>query len=88
MKWGLRRVAPWYARAGSWTLQNAVEMRWTAGDVWVADVKLPAGAVYEYKYVLIDFATKKAIEWQGGSNAVLAVLVSDTEVNVIDNWCE
>jgi hypothetical protein len=61
-------------------------MRWTPGDCWVATVLLPAGGVYEYKYVLIDYESKQALEWQLGSNAVLAVVVSETEVKVVDNW--
>jgi hypothetical protein len=39
------------------------------------------------QYVLIDYETKQALEWQLGSNAVLAVVVSETEVKVFDNWC-
>ncbi|KAJ9519208.1 hypothetical protein QJQ45_017865 [Haematococcus lacustris] len=75
-----------HPKLGSWNLRNSVELRWSAGDQWVATVHLPAGGVYEYKYVLIDFETKQALEWQNGSNAVLAVVVSETEVNVYDNW--
>lgn len=75
-----------HPRLGSWNLKDALELRWTAGDQWVATVPLPAGGVYEYKYVLIDYETKKALEWQMGSNAVLAVVVSETDVNVYDNW--
>jgi hypothetical protein len=52
----------------------------------MATVLLPAGGVYEYKYVLIDYESKQALEWQLGSNAVLAVVVSETEVKVVDNW--
>jgi len=47
-----------------------------------------AGGVYEYKYVIINYETKEALEWQNGSNAVLAIIVDDTEVEVFDNWCE
>lgn len=196
--------------AGNWNIKNAVELRWSAGDQWVATVQLPAGGVYEYKwventqwlapamqqaqqmhwqcrrqswltracarflclrgalhslyctaarrhnppsimarlagtsfpprdgptlaltnarqsdsswactdqpllqmlkwqaspsspaclscalppklvllprrYVLIDYETKQALEWQMGSNAVLAVVVSESEVSVFDNW--
>ncbi len=45
--------------AGNWNLRSALELRWTAGDVWVANVQLPVGGVYEYKYVLIDYDTKQ-----------------------------
>ncbi len=81
-------AARWlWCSAGAWNIKNAVELRWTAGDQWVASVPLPAGGVYEYKYVLIDYETKQALEWQSGSNAVLAVVVSETDLDVYDNWC-
>ncbi len=72
--------------AGDWNLKTAVDMRWSPGDLWVATVQLPAGFVYEYKYVLVDYSSKTALEWQAGSNAVLAVVVSETDVSVFDNW--
>lgn len=61
-------------------------MSYTPGDQWVATVQLAAGAVYEYKYVMVNYETKEALEWQSGSNAVLAVVVDEDEVAVFDNW--
>lgn len=43
--------------------------------------------MYEYKYVVIDFATKQPVMWQSGGNAVLAVDLSETKLDVKDNWC-
>lgn len=41
----------------------------------------------QYKYVIINYETKQALEWQSGSNAVLAVVVDEARVEVFDNWC-
>jgi hypothetical protein len=71
-------------------------MAWTQGDVWRATVPLPAGAVVEYKYVLMD-ASGHPASWQRGNNCVLAVgdPVLEIEaadgskgaaVQVLDNW--
>lgn len=38
------------------------------GDNWTATVQLPAGGVFEYKYVVIDHNTKQAISWQVGKH--------------------
>ena len=72
--------------SGNWDLRHALEMTYTPGDQWVASVDLNAGGVYEYNYVIINYETKEALEWQNGSNAVLAIIVDDTEVDVFDNW--
>jgi len=74
-------------RPGNWDIRYALEMTYTPGDQWVASVDLAAGGVYEYKYVIINYETKEALEWQNGSNAVLAIIADDTEVEVFDNWC-
>lgn len=75
-----------HPKLGSWSLDKAVELRWAEGDQWTASVALPAGEVYEYKYVVIDFGTKQPVMWQQGGNAVLAVQMSEREVAVHDNW--
>lgn len=33
---------------GSWQVQDAVELEWTPGNVWVGEVALPAGK-HEFK---------------------------------------
>ena len=64
-----------------------MELRWAEGDFWTAAVPLPRGAVYEYKYVVIDFNTKQAVMWQTGANSVLAVDMDEAQLDVHDNWC-
>ena len=49
------------------------ELKWTDGDRWHAKISLPAGGVYEYKYVLLDSTGMHALTWQRGNNSVLAV---------------
>jgi hypothetical protein len=77
-------VSGWLA--GSWTITNAVELRWAEGDAWTVTAELPPG-VYEYKYVVIDYTTKQPKAWQQGGNSVLAISVGEKEVDVHDNWC-
>lgn len=72
---------------GSWDVNKALQLQWTEGDRWVATIELPAGAVYEYKYVLVDNDGRNTLAWQGGSNSVLAIGDSDEQgVEVQDNW--
>ena len=35
-------------------LPQGAELQWSTGDMWNTIVELPAGAVIEYKYVLLD----------------------------------
>lgn len=39
---------------GAWDLGRAPHMVWGEGDVWTAQVELPAGVNVEYKFVLTD----------------------------------
>lgn len=61
-------------------------MDWTTGDNWVAEVNLPAGTVYEYKFAVIDYASGNPMMWQSGNNSVLALRPADRDVDVFDNW--
>jgi hypothetical protein len=71
-----------HARAGAWQLRDGVDMRWSEGDNWVADVQLPGSCVYEYKYVLLDGASGQALSWQRGNNSVLALRAGEDRVEV------
>ncbi|KAG2431415.1 hypothetical protein HXX76_009430 [Chlamydomonas incerta] len=72
---------------GNWDINKALVLSWTDGDRWVATIELPAGSVYEYKYVLVDHDGRSALAWQGGSNSVLAIGDQDEQgVEVQDNW--
>ena len=63
-------------------------MEWTPGDLWRADAALPAGGVYEYKYVLVGGGVggRHALAWQRGNNSVLALSATDTEAEVPHGW--
>jgi hypothetical protein len=71
---------------GSWLVTKSLELQWAEGDFWTATVTLPAGFVYEYKYVVMDASTKQVVQWQTGGNSVLAVDANEQEVEVHDNW--
>lgn len=58
---------------GSWIMVDGPELKWTEGDRWHANVSLPSGSIYEYKYVLLDSTGMHALSWQRGNNSVLAV---------------
>jgi len=45
-------------------------------------VEIPAGAILEYKYVLLEGDGLRSIAWQSGNNSVLAVGHSDGNVEV------
>lgn len=62
------------------------ELEWSSGDKWIAIVEIPAGAIVEYKYVLLEGDGLKAIAWQQGNNNVLAVGHSDDNLEVFDTW--
>jgi hypothetical protein len=67
-------------------LSRGVELEWSSGDKWNAIVEIPAGAILEYKYVLLEGDGVRSLAWQSGNNSVLAVGHSDANVEVFDNW--
>jgi len=72
--------------AGGWNMSQGAELEWSPGDKWNVIVEIPAGAVLEYKYVLLEGDGLRSIAWQSGNNSVLAVGHSDGNVEVFDNW--
>lgn len=84
LKMGRRALTVAQASAGSWVLADGPEMEWSPGDLWRADVALPAGGVYEYKYVLVGGGAggRHALAWQRGNNSVLALAASESEAEV------
>ena len=70
----------------AWEVDKAQSMRWHEGDVWTADLDMPAGVELQYKYVVAENGT--ALEWMGGDN--YAVQVPDVSggavVEVSDEW--
>jgi hypothetical protein len=63
-------------------LREGPDLQWTDGDNWRASVELPAGMVYEYKYVLLDAYSGHALSWQRGNNSVLALKNDEDTVEV------
>jgi len=73
---------------GRWNADRAISMMWTPGDIWMAEVQLPAGSVCFYKYLL---AEGNSMEWQKGANHVLALPteehhVADRVYEATDLW--
>ncbi len=68
--------------AGSWNLSQGAELQWSPGDKWNTIVEIPAGAILEYKYVLLEGDGIRSVAWQNGNNNVLAVGHSDDNVEV------
>ncbi|KAL0017961.1 hypothetical protein WJX77_011475 [Trebouxia sp. C0004] len=80
------RVVGSHKNLGLWIMVDGPELRWTEGDRWHATITLPAGSVYEYKYVLLDSSGTHALTWQRGNNSVLAIKQDEPELAVFDNW--
>ncbi|KAK3274431.1 hypothetical protein CYMTET_17383 [Cymbomonas tetramitiformis] len=66
-----------HAAVGQWDVYRAVPMTWTEGNIWVAEVDFPAGAVVFYKYLLEE---GDSLKWQQGANHVLALPTEDHHV--------
>lgn len=80
------RVVGSHKNLGSWIMVDGPELRWTEGDRWHANITLPSGSVYEYKYVVLDSSGTHALTWQRGNNSVLAIQQDEPELEVFDNW--
>lgn len=53
-----------HAKLGSWDLGKALELTWSEGDRWIATVELPAGGVYEYKWVGAGAQARGRAAWR------------------------
>jgi predicted alpha/beta superfamily hydrolase len=63
---------------GSWDRTKGVPLAWHEGNVWSADIALPAGAELEYKYVkqssnASEFTDDTKAQWVPGENIHLTV---------------
>jgi len=69
------RLTGSHAALGNWAVSQApaMEVRGDERGTWSAEVVLPAGGVYEYKYVLVTKDGHIAKMWQPGPNLVLAL---------------
>ncbi len=66
--------------AGKWLVSQGGELEWSSGDKWNVILEIPAGAIVEYKYVLLEGDGVTAVAWQQGNNNVLAVGHADDNV--------
>ncbi|GIL72272.1 hypothetical protein Vretimale_428 [Volvox reticuliferus] len=57
---------------GDWSVEQALQLTWTEGDVWTAEVPFCAGH-YEFKCVVYNPANKSVSRWEDGGNRVLDI---------------
>eukprot|EP01025_Chloroclados_australasicus_P029702 TRINITY_DN2967_c0_g2_i3.p1 TRINITY_DN2967_c0_g2~~TRINITY_DN2967_c0_g2_i3.p1 ORF type:complete len:335 (-),score=33.12 TRINITY_DN2967_c0_g2_i3:1982-2986(-) len=71
---------------GEWQLKKGIDMKWSEGDIWRMEVRLPSNIVIGYKYVVVG-QDGNACSWQNGNNSVLVVDAKAGQVlQVADNW--
>ncbi|KAF8061094.1 Mettl6 [Scenedesmus sp. PABB004] len=75
---------------GSWNVDACVPMAWNEGDVWTAEAELPAGARFEYKYIVRagEAEVKEVRAWQPTDNLELCApaAAGAVELTVRDGW--
>ena len=59
-----------HEKLGAWNQNNARAMTWSDGNLWFADLELPAGGIFFYKYVV---KTDHGYKWQEGANNLLVL---------------
>lgn len=70
---------------------NTTTFRWRpathcTSDADCIDITLPAaGAIVEYKYVLLE-SSGGVRAWQSGANNVLAAKLSEERIELFDTW--
>eukprot|EP00898_Chlorokybus_atmophyticus_P006124 jgi/Chlat1/6512/Chrsp45S06067 len=72
---------------GEWSVDKAIRLNWSEGDVWIAEAVLPAGDHCEYKYLLLD-CNDLVVTWQPGNNMSLDIpdTANDSIIAVLDTW--
>lgn len=78
------RIAGNHASMGSWDVARAVPLAYVSGR-WVANLQLPCGRVFEYKYVVVR-DNGSLVSWQPGADSVLSVFREDSFLQVEDHW--
>eukprot|EP00193_Tetraselmis_chui_P004912 CAMPEP_0177755780 /NCGR_PEP_ID=MMETSP0491_2-20121128/2753_1 /TAXON_ID=63592 /ORGANISM="Tetraselmis chuii, Strain PLY429" /LENGTH=375 /DNA_ID=CAMNT_0019271309 /DNA_START=213 /DNA_END=1340 /DNA_ORIENTATION=- len=71
---------------GSWSPDDAKQMKRTAGDVWQSTVELPVGEEVEYKYVIVEVKGGSKGRWQKGDNLRVCAEDGGAQVVVTDSW--
>jgi hypothetical protein len=70
---------------GDWKPENSFHLAWNEGDVWGAELELPAG-LHEYKYV-VRHSDGRVEVWQPGENCSVEVPSDHVDrVVVTDDW--
>ncbi|GLC38553.1 hypothetical protein PLESTB_001738900 [Pleodorina starrii] len=57
---------------GDWSADRGLQLTWTEGDVWTAELPISAGH-YEFKCVVYDVNTNSVTRWEDGGNRVLNI---------------
>lgn len=84
------KIAGSISQLGSWDTSNAVALSaadYTSSDhLWFVDVSLPAGTVFEYKYIRVE--SDGSIEWESDPNRSYTVpaACATTAVTESDTW--
>lgn len=68
---------------GSWTPSDGVALSADSYPIWTGTVDLPAGTVFEYKYVKID--ENGNVTWESGANRT-ATVGTDGSLTLNDTW--
>lgn len=68
---------------GSWTPSDGVALSADSYPIWTGTVDLPAGTVFEYKYVKID--ESGSVTWESGANRT-ATVGTDDSLTLNDTW--
>ncbi|GIL45406.1 hypothetical protein Vafri_2660 [Volvox africanus] len=79
------RVVGSGALLGEWSADQALQLTWTEGDVWTAEVPIRAGH-YEFKCIVYNPANKSVSRWEDGGNRVLDITEEPGKWDVSCQW--
>jgi len=80
------RIAGGCEAFGNWSLDNALALEWTEGNVWTAEALVPKREAVEYKYVVARSDGSGKADWQGGPNLLTPLDTGGAWVMVTDIW--
>ncbi|KAJ9507600.1 hypothetical protein QJQ45_019214, partial [Haematococcus lacustris] len=72
---------------GSWDIEHAVQMHWTPGNVWVAELRLAPGT-YEIKALVRHSTMRDLVRWEEGPNHQLQVPAEPGVLQASWPWSE
>ncbi|GFR45546.1 hypothetical protein Agub_g6940 [Astrephomene gubernaculifera] len=70
---------------GEWSADQGLQLTWTDGDVWTAEVPIGAGS-YEFKCVVCNAESNTIIRWEDGGNRILCVPDQSGVLDVSCTW--